>query len=293
MVSEISGGFDIFRIILVILYILTFAVIVYFSVDGFNYYTTDLSERPHHADYRNLKPGGLRGHGFGMIGAAMLIILLSYSLRKRWKIFRTSGNMRHWLNFHIYLGISGPILIILHSTLKLNGLVSVSFWAMIAVAVSGVLGRYLYVQIPRTMEGNELTIEEVKAQLENLSNKIQSDYKLDDKVNDETNQLISNISKSPGFAATIRQIIYPDFFHSRKLKSALRRTKNLSQHESKTLLSLLRQKYLLGRRLAFWHIIHELFHYWHVIHKPFAIIMYVIMLVHIGISIWLGYSWIF
>jgi hypothetical protein len=36
-----------------------------------------------------------------------------------------------------------------------------------------------------------------------------------------------------------------------------------------------------------------LFHYWHVFHKPFAFIMYIIMLIHIGIALWLGYRWIF
>jgi hypothetical protein len=39
--------------------------------------------------------------------------------------------------------------------------------------------------------------------------------------------------------------------------------------------------------------IHKLFYYWHVFHKPFAIIMYLIMIVHIAISVWLGYTWIF
>jgi hypothetical protein len=42
-----------------------------------------------------------------------------------------------------------------------------------------------------------------------------------------------------------------------------------------------------------WNAIHQLFHYWHVIHKPFAIIMYIIMFVHILVAVYVGYTWIF
>ena len=226
----------------------------------------------------------------------MLVLLLTYSFRKRLRILGNSGNIRNWLNFHIYLGISGPIFIILHSSLKLNGLVSISFWSMIAVALSGALGRYLYIQIPRTMDGNELTIEDVKTQLKILSLRIQTDYALDDNVNDRVIQTISgNLYKGSGRVSALRIMLFADILSRRqvkKVKRALRTAKNINKRKLKSLLLLIRQKYLLERRIIFWHAIHELFHYWHVVHKPFAIIMYIIMLVHIGISIWLGYTWI-
>jgi hypothetical protein len=33
-----------------------------------------------------------------------------------------------------------------------------------------------------------------------------------------------------------------------------------------------------------------MFHYWHAIHKPFTIVLFLMMGVHIGIAIWLGYA---
>ncbi len=278
------------------LYATTTASILYYSIDGYDYYSATLDERPHHESYRNLKPGGFRGHGFGVIGSTMLVLLLAYSVRKRMGLLRNTGNMGHWLNIHIYMGISGPLLIILHSSLKLNGLVSVSFWAMIAVALSGVLGRYIYGHIPRTVDGNELSISDVKSQLEDLSLKIQTSYRIDDRVQAEIDQLVrGDRTSDAGMISALSTLLFSGSTKRKKIKrirKSLRITKSISKQEQKTLLSLIKQKFVLERRIYFWNAIHEMFHYWHVIHKPFAIIMYVIMLVHVGIAIWLGYTWI-
>lgn len=53
-------------------------------------------------------------------------------------------------------------MILFHTAFKFGGIVSVSFWSMIAVVVSGIIGRFIYIQIPRTIEGRELSLNEVK-----------------------------------------------------------------------------------------------------------------------------------
>ena len=54
---------------------------------------------------------------------------------------------------------------------------------------------------------------------------------------------------------------------------------------------VVRQKALAHRRLLIWDRVQELFHYWHVIHKPFAIVMYLFMVVHIAVALMTGYGW--
>jgi len=81
---------------------------------------------------------------------------------------------------HIFFGAVGPLFIILHSTFKYNGIVSVSFCSMILVALSGVLGRYLYVQIPKTIRGTELSRKEVEQQITELSDQLARDYQFGD-----------------------------------------------------------------------------------------------------------------
>ena len=68
---------------------------------------------------------------------------------------------------------------------------------------------------------------------------------------------------------------------------------DIPEDKIKEVVKLAKDKAVLRRRIAFWQAIHNLFHYWHVFHKPFALVMYIIMLVHAGVSVWLGYTWIF
>ena len=109
------------KIILYALYIIAITVLAYYVYDGYDYYITPFMERPHHPDHQNLKPGGMRGHGLGIIGTTMMLTLLVYSMRKRNIIFRSIGQVGSWLDLHIFLGIMGPLFVILHTSFKLNG----------------------------------------------------------------------------------------------------------------------------------------------------------------------------
>jgi len=286
-----------FSLFLFFLYATAGVFILYFFIDGFEYYQTSYSLRVRHPDYKLLKPGGFRSHGLGIIGSILLLSLLTYSLRKRFKIFQRFGNLSNWLKIHIFFGISGPAFIILHSTFKLNGLVSVSFWSMIAVAVSGILGRYLYTQIPRNIQGHELSLNEVEDLGKELTGKLIHTYQLDDTQIAELErvQYRDNIQKSDN-RYSITNLIIADIkrpFRNNRLKNILLINYNIPKNKIKPLIQLMNQKFALERRLGLWQKIHNMFHYWHVFHKPFAILMYLIMIVHISISIWLGYNWIF
>ena len=144
---------DAFRVILAMLYATAIGAFVYFLILGGSYYLTPLLERPRHAGYSVFRPAGRLGLVFGIAGTAMLTSLLLYSVRKRTKLFGKLFRIKYWLQIHILFGVAGPLFILLHTSFKLNGLVSVSFWSMIAVACSGVFGRYLYIQIPRNISG--------------------------------------------------------------------------------------------------------------------------------------------
>ena len=69
----------------------------------------------------------------------------------------TQGHSRHWLDFHVLLGLAAPFVIAFHSSFKFRGFAGMAFWIMVAVSLSGVIGRYLYGQIPRTLNTAELS----------------------------------------------------------------------------------------------------------------------------------------
>ena len=104
---------------------------------------------------------GLPGHMLGVIGfALMLLTEVGYSSRKR-STGRVRGTMRSWLGFHIYTGIVGPYLVLLHTAWHFNGLAGLLTLMMVMVVVSGFIGRYIYTAVPRTADGAVLEAEEI------------------------------------------------------------------------------------------------------------------------------------
>jgi len=106
---------------------------------------------------RAIPPAGeLFGHGLGIMG---FIFMLStetlYSLRKRSRSVQW-GRMSTWLQFHIFMGLVGPFMVLLHTSWKFNGIAGVTTLLTIIIVVSGFIGRYIFTRIPRTKDGLEI-----------------------------------------------------------------------------------------------------------------------------------------
>jgi hypothetical protein len=98
----------------------------------------------------------LFGHALVILGfLLMLMTELLYSLRKRTRSARW-GRMSSWLEFHIFTGLVGPFMVLLHTSWKFNGLAGVTTLFTVVIVVSGFVGRYIYTRIPRTLDGTEI-----------------------------------------------------------------------------------------------------------------------------------------
>lgn len=106
---------------------------------------------------REIPPAGeLFGHSIGIIGFIfMLMTETLYSLRKRSRSVRW-GRMSTWLQFHIFTGLVGPYMVLLHTSWKFNGLAGVTTLFTVIIVVSGFIGRYIFTRIPRTLDGLEI-----------------------------------------------------------------------------------------------------------------------------------------
>ena len=99
---------------------------------------------------------GLLGHALGIIGFLLMLMTETlYSLRKR-AMHRPRGSMRAWLQFHIFTGIVGSWLVVLHSAGSFRGLAGVLTVLTVIVVASGFIGRYIYTAVPRTPDGAEI-----------------------------------------------------------------------------------------------------------------------------------------
>ena len=100
--------------------------------------------------------GALFGHLLGILGfILMLLTEVLYSIRKRRNSARW-GSMASWLQFHIFTGLVGPYMVLLHSSWKFNGLAGATTLLTILIVISGFIGRYIFTQIPRTLDGVEI-----------------------------------------------------------------------------------------------------------------------------------------
>jgi hypothetical protein len=98
----------------------------------------------------------LFGHGIGILGFIfMLMTETLYSLRKRSRSVRW-GKMSMWLELHIFTGLVGPYMVLLHTSWKFNGIAGATTLLTIIIVVSGFIGRYIFTRIPRTIDGIEV-----------------------------------------------------------------------------------------------------------------------------------------
>jgi hypothetical protein len=272
-------------------YLATLLAIGWLAVQGSSYYLTPLAERAHHPGYWDWKPGGRLGHGLGVAGSTLMVLMLGYSLRKRVGGLRRLGAMSRWLDIHMLFGIAGPLLVVLHSSFKVQGLVALSFWSMVVVAASGVFGRYLYLQIPRTRAGEEMNLAALERVDADLSERLRREFRLSDDTIVRLEALATGPPAEGGLTRTLLRILTDDLTRGRRLRAFAEACRSVPPSVRREFQRVLRAKADARRRILLWSRIHDLFHYWHVAHKPFAIVMYLFMLVHIGVALWTGYAW--
>ena len=103
------------------------------------------------------KASSLVGHGIGIAGFILMLMTATlYSLRK----LRTDaswGSTAAWLKFHMVTGLVGPYMVLLHTAMKFNGLAGLAMLLTVVVVISGLVGRYLYTRVPRTVDAEAAT----------------------------------------------------------------------------------------------------------------------------------------
>ncbi len=279
------------RLVPILAYVTAFSILAFSLVRGWSYYNTPLILRARHVDYWSLKPGGDLGRLFGIVGAAMMTLLLLYSVRKRVKILRKLGLLSRWLDVHIFFGTVGPLFIVLHTSFKVSGIVALSFWSMIAVAVSGIFGRYLYRQIPKNRAGNQLTLNDLAGLDEQLTERLCRQFRIDEQALERLRKVAEPRGpERPSLAGALASAAAGDLTMRWRLRAAVRSVGSVPRPMLGEFKAMVRQKALLQRRIVLWSRMQELFFYWHVLHKPFAIVMYVFMFAHILVAVFTGYG---
>lgn len=281
------------RVLLYLLVIVWIAVAMAALLPGASYYRMPVAQRAFSQQHQLFAPTGRIGHGYGLIGAALMVVgVVSYAIRKRWRLLQRAGKLKHWLQFHIFCCTLGPFLVLLHTSFKFGGIVAISFYSMVMVVASGVFGRYVYVRIPKALNGQFQTLEQMRAEHAVLHNALQAHGGL----------AYAAVAAGTGAARPIReQTLIRVLFESARLEAtAQQRVRSVRGQllragvphaTASSLTALLRKQDRLERQIAFVQPFQKLFRYWHVFHLPFAIIMFVVLALHVAVAIAFGYGW--
>ena len=266
-----------------------FAAFVLIGLDGWTYYTTPSAVRGYTRAHQLLRPAGRAGHLFGVGGFVMMLVPVAYAIRKRVRGLRDVGRMTTWLEVHVFCGIVGPVLVTFHTSFKFNGIVSVAYWSMIAVVLSGFVGRYLFVRIPRSIRGHELTQAELDARALELSRELAAAQLPD--------QMLADIEAFEHRLTTAHdRLSYTSLFlgEIRMRREIGRLREAISRHGASAELGhaaieLAAGRATLARRIAYLTKTKRLFELWHVFHLPLVYIMFAIVVVHVGVTMYMGY----
>lgn len=228
----------------------------------------------------------------GWAGSVMMVLMMVYSLRKHFS-FIPFGSMRNWLNFHMFLGITGPALITFHTTFKFHGLIATSYWSMVLTVAFGILGRYIYLQIPRSINGAEMGVKDIEKAIGGIERRLE--WNLDASTRSGVSResllrLVNEIAEPQAenggqnafkaLLAAVRTDL-KNRYKSWKIRSILMSKYGLGSRSGKEAAELIMKKAALIRKKNFLAASHKLLKYWHVVHIPLAIVMFSIMVLHV------------
>lgn len=281
----------------------SFLLITSLAIYGYDYYRLPIELRPFSEKHPILRPSGTIGLNLGIFGTVLFFIIFLYALRKAIPWLGRIGTAKHWMDFHVIAGVTAPIVIAFHASFKFNNIAGVAFWIMVAVALSGIAGRYLYAQIPRSLSAAEISYQELEASEDELSDALrrQSVYTAQKLERIFAMPTADHVRKSWALL-TIGEMIFLDCKRPFQIASLRREASSLGRilrsfggflstgnFELESIISLVRQKASLSKRILFLDRTQRVFHLWHVIHRPFSYAFVVLAVIHIVNAIRLGY----
>jgi hypothetical protein len=237
------------------------------------------------------------GRGLGILGAAFMVVLMVYSARKRIPALRFIGSVKMWFRIHMILGVAGPVCVLYHARFGIGSLNSaVALFAMLAIAASGVIGRYIYGKVYCGLDGRRATLLELRDNLRVRTEQVTTQYSLIPEVSEELCTLAEQvITTSFSLSTSIKQMIstewrstYMQWKIALRAKKCLKRSivgneetsaaqRKLRRQLRKDIRRFLRQVVIVAQFSFF----ERIFALWQIMHIPSVWIFGLVVLVHV------------
>ena len=222
------------------------------------------------------------GHSLGILGFVLMLMTETlYSLRKRSRSARL-GAMSRWLEFHIFTGLVGPFLVLLHSSWKFNGLAGLLMLFTLIIVASGFIGRYLYTAIPRSAGGMELSLGQIQRQMESIEGELE-------KVRASQVTLPNLKPVGQGGQNPTQMVLaraWYDWQERQYLRRAQRQVRLEAQPLFRDLAVLEREKRQLQRQMSSLAAARRLLALWHAVHIPIGLALFSMAFIHIAADVY-------
>jgi hypothetical protein len=237
------------------------------------------------------------GYWLGIIGGLVMLFLLMYPLRKRYRLLHIFGSARQWFRLHIILGLLGPLMILYHCNFHLGSFNSrVALYCMLLVAGSGIVGKHFYAKIHKGLYGRKANLQELQKDLSASREKSHGFAaimpKLAARLDDLAVELQGDrITQTLGIRRSLRWAVKRHvvrlsllFIARRELRVAALHSEVVMRNQRRLRKSASRyiKAYtnLLGR-IAQFSFYERLFALWHVFHLPLFFMMVISAIVHV------------
>lgn len=259
---------------------------------GLSFYRLPIADRVEHPEYRVLRPSGIIGHGYGIVGTVLILTNLLYLVRRRLAFLTSLGSIKRWLDMHAVTGLVGSLLVLFHSAFQFRTPIATMTALSLAIVVAtGVVGLYLYVLVPKAgLKPLKARLDEIQPLLPGLA-----------QIVGERVEAVpcTRLRGDPSLLATLATV--PRWIvEARGRRRAVRK----AAREDVMVRALLKKDRRLARDL-----VGELadlaaseidtvagaavMRSWRSMHRFMAILMVVSVAVHVGVAWFYGYRWLF
>jgi Fe-S-cluster-containing hydrogenase component 2 len=236
------------------------------------------------------------GRWMGYIGGGMMTVAALYTLRLHVPGLRRLGSSKTWFDFHVVFGLAGPALTLLHTDLDVFQFrfVTVLWWCVPLVVISGVVGRFIYTAIPKleaTTEREKRRLDDgIKAVADQWASMTMSANVLSQflKAQEKTQEKRSSDGADMGavrfmwflFTSEVERIA-AEWSLRFKTMGAMKNAKLRA-----TTIKLMSRRAVIERRMTAYNVAKRLLATWRWVHIAISIVMFVLLFAHVAISIY-------
>lgn len=228
------------------------------------------------------------GHWLGILGTTLMVATeILYSVRKRTNLFGNWGPVRYWLSVHIFTGIVGPFMVLMHSAFMFQGLAGLTMFLTVLVVGSGFLGRYFYTAIPRSLAGAEASSTDLALEIRQVQTSIAG---LVDQRSAAVQALVAADAGRQrvmrGDWALVVMRGWDDWRYRSRLRGQVRGLERSEKQKLGDVERLLNRRRNLERQMRMLQAARRLMSVWHIAHVPMGVALFSSAAIHVAAEIY-------